>query len=233
MNVMQGGLYEKLICQAFFIDKLFFATQLFRKNMFTGIIKYIGTVFENTPQQDGKNLTIRIPHLKNQEIGDSISIMGCCLTVTNIHGDIFSFYVSAETLKQTTLAMLIKGQSVNAEPAMLASTPLGGHMVSGHVDEVAKIVDVQLNQNTHKLYVEVSPQGKKWAMKKGSIAIDGVSLTVMNIQGKVVELNVIPHTLQNTTLKNIDAISNNLVNVEFDQMTKIIAKKIDEHFAGR
>ena len=129
--------------------------------------------------------------------------------------------------------MLIKGQSVNAEPAMLASTPLGGHMVSGHVDEVAKIVDVQLNQNTHKLYVEVSPQGKKWAMKKGSIAIDGVSLTVMNIQGKVVELNVIPHTLQNTTLKNIDAISNNLVNVEFDQMTKIIAKKIDEHFAGR
>ncbi len=201
--------------------------------MFTGIIKHIGTVFENTPQKDGRQLTVRIPHLKNQEIGDSISIMGCCLTVVDVSGDVFSFYVSAETLKQTTLAMLTKGQSVNVEPAMLASTPLGGHVVSGHIDEVARIVDVQSSQNTWKMFVEVSPQGKKWAIKKGSIAIDGISLTVMNIQGRIVELNVIPHTLQNTTLKNTNAVSNNLVNVEFDQMTKIIAKKIDEHFAGR
>lgn len=201
--------------------------------MFTGIIKHIGTVFENTSEKDGRNLMVRIPSLEKQQIGDSISIMGCCLTITQINADVFSFYISADTLRQTTLAMLSKGQSVNCEPAMLASTPLGGHLVSGHVDEVGRVVEIQTIQNTHKIYVEISPQGKKWVVKKGSIAIDGVSLTIMGIQGRVVELNIIPHTMQWTTLKNLDLLSSNLVNVEYDQMAKMISKKIDEHFAGR
>jgi riboflavin synthase len=116
---------------------------------------------------------------------------------------------------------------------MLASTPLGGHLVSGHVDEVARITTVEFNQNTYKIYVGLSPQGKKSVVKKGSIAINGVSLTIMNINGKIIELNIIPHTWNNTTLCTVNDSTNNLVNVEFDQMVKIINKKIDEHFANR
>lgn len=201
--------------------------------MFTGIIKHIGKVFENTPDGDGRNLVIVIPKLQNQEVGDSVAVMGCCLTITHIQNGAFSFYISAETLKQTTLGMLVKGQSVNIEPAALASTPLGGHMVSGHVDEVARVVEITSVGNTCKMYVEVSPTGKKWLLKKGSIAIDGVSLTIMNIKGKVIELNVIPHTLQNTTLHLVNASANNLVNVEYDQISKMISRKIAEHFDER
>ena len=202
--------------------------------MFTGIIKHIGLVVSNTQEQDGKVLTVKILNVKQAiDIGDSISIEGCCLTVIKIDGDCFSFYISKETLKQTTLALLVKGQHVNTEPAILASTPLGGHLVSGHVDEVARITTVEFNQNTYKIHVELSPQGKKGVVKKGSIAINGVSLTVMNINGKIIELNIIPHTWNNTTLCILNDSTNNLVNVEFDQMVKIINKKIDEHFANR
>jgi riboflavin synthase len=202
--------------------------------MFTGIIKHIGLVVSNTQEQDGKVLTVKILNVKQAiDIGDSISIEGCCLTVIKIDGDCFSFYISKETLKQTTLALLVKGQYVNTEPAILASTPLGGHLVSGHIDEVARVTTVEFNQNTYKIHVELSPQGKKGVVKKGSIAINGVSLTVMNINGKIIELNIIPHTWNNTTLCILNDSTNNLVNVEFDQMVKIINKKIDEHFANR
>ncbi len=202
--------------------------------MFTGIIKHIGFVVSNIQEQDGKVLTVKILNVKQAiDIGDSVSIEGCCLTVTKVDGDCLSFYVSKETLKQTTLALLVKGQRVNIELAMLASTPLGGHLVSGHIDEVARITTVEFNQNTYKIYVELSPQGKKSVVKKGSIAINGVSLTIMNINGKIIELNIIPHTWNNTTLCTVNDSTNNLVNVEFDQMVKIINKKIDEHFANR
>jgi riboflavin synthase len=202
--------------------------------MFTGIIKHIGLVVSNMQEQDGKVLTVRILNVKQEiDIGDSISIDGCCLTVTKIDGDCFSFYVSKETLKQTILALLVKGQSVNTEPAMLASTPLGGHLVSGHIDEVARVTSVEFSQNTHKIYIELSPQGKKGVIRKGSITINGVSLTVMNINGKTIELNVIPHTWNNTNLCTVNDSTNNLVNVEFDQIVKIINKKIAEHFSNR
>jgi len=202
--------------------------------MFTGIIKHIGLVVSNIQEQDGKVLTVKILNVKQAiDIGDSVSIEGCCLTVIKVDGDCLSFYISKETLKQTTLALLVKGQNVNIEPAMLASTPLGGHLVSGHIDEVARITTVEFNQNTYKIYFELSPQGKKSVVKKGSIAINGVSLTIMNINGKTIELNIIPHTWNNTTLCTVNDSTNNLVNVEFDQMVKIINKKIDEHFANR
>lgn len=200
--------------------------------MFTGIIKHNGIVVSNVINSDGRILSILIPNLKNQEIGNSIAIMGCCLTITAINNDIYSFYVSSETLKQTTLAMFLKGQDVNIEPAMLASTPLGGHIVLGHVDEVARIVSIEEMQSTRKVFVEISPKYKKDVIRKGSITIDGISLTVMNILKNVVELNVIPHTWENTTLHLLNSSTANLVNVEFDQMAKVIRKQIENHFAN-
>lgn len=200
--------------------------------MFTGIIKNIGLVVSSTKEGDGRRIVINIPKLENIQLGDSVSISGCCLTVVEIQGYNFTFYISAETLKQTTLAMLQKGQNVNIEPAMLASTPLGGHIVLGHVDEVARVIQVGSTENTHKLYIEISSSGKKNIVKKGSITVDGISLTIMNIKAKVIELNIIPHTWQNTTLALLNDAMNNLVNIEYDHMVKIINKKIDEHFAN-
>lgn len=200
--------------------------------MFTGIIKHIGKVVENIQEGDGRVLSIFIPNLSNQNIGDSISISGCCLTIIKIESNIFTFYVSAETLKQTTLALFTKGQNVNAESAMLASTPFGGHMVLGHIDEVAKVIEVSRINNTFKVFLQISYAGTKYVIKKGSITIDGISLTIMDVKNKIIELNIIPHTLLNTTLQNLNSTTNSLVNVEFDHFSKIISKKIEEHFKG-
>ena len=201
--------------------------------MFTGIIQQTAFVVGNIQTQDGKTLKIRFAKVENVKIGDSIAINGCCLTVIKIEGNELSFYVSAETLKQTTLMMLATNDRVNIETAMLASTPLGGHIILGHVDEVAKVISIENVQNTYKVVIEVSNAGKKFLIKKGSIAIDGISLTIMAVKGRMLELNVIPHTWNNTTLSLLNVASNGLVNVEFDHFVKIIGKKIDEHFANR
>lgn len=201
--------------------------------MFTGIIQQTAFVVGNIQTQDGKTLKIRFAKVENVKIGDSIAINGCCLTVIKIEGNELSFYVSMETLKQTTLMMLSNNDRVNIETAMLASTPLGGHIILGHVDEVAKVVSIENVQNTYKVVIEVSNAGKKFLIKKGSIAIDGISLTIMAVKGRMLELNVIPHTWNNTTLSLLNVASNGLVNVEFDHFVKIIGKKIDEHFANR
>ena len=201
--------------------------------MFTGIIQQTAFVVGNVQTQDGKTLKIRLAKVENIKIGDSIAINGCCLTVIKIEGNELSFYVSMETLKQTTLMMLSNNDRVNIETAMLASTPLGGHIILGHVDEVAKVISIENSQNTYKVMIEVSNSGKKFLIKKGSIAIDGISLTIMAVKGKILELNVIPHTWNNTTLSLLNVASNGLVNVEFDHFVKIIGKKIDEHFANR
>ncbi len=201
--------------------------------MFTGIIQQTAFVVGNVQTQDGKTLKIRFAKVENVKIGDSIAINGCCLTVIKIEGNELSFYVSMETLKQTTLMMLSGNDRVNIETAMLASTPLGGHIILGHVDEVAKVVSIENSQNTYKIMIEVSNTGKKFLIKKGSIAIDGISITIMAVKGRLLELNVIPHTWNNTTLSLLNVASNGLVNVEFDHFVKIIGKKIDEHFANR
>ena len=201
--------------------------------MFTGIIQQTAFVVGNVQTLDGKTLKIRLAKVENVKIGDSIAINGCCLTVIKIEGNELSFYVSMETLKQTTLRMLSNNDRVNIETAMLASTPLGGHIILGHVDEVAKVISIENSQNTYKVMIEVSNSGKKFLIKKGSIAIDGISLTIMAVKGKILELNVIPHTWNNTTLSLLNVASNGLVNVEFDHFVKIIGKKIDEHFANR
>ncbi len=201
--------------------------------MFTGLIQQTALVTANIPEKDGKILKLRISNFENIKIGDSVAINGCCLTVVKIEGNEFSFYVSKETLKQTTLMMLSRGARINIETAMLASTPLGGHVVLGHVDEVARIVAIENVENTYTIIVEISNYGKKFVVRKGSVAIDGISLTIMGIKGKKLELNVIPHTWNNTNLHTLNVASNNLVNVEFDHFVKIISKKVDEHFANR
>ena len=135
-----------------------------------------------------------------------------------------SFYISADTLKKTTLAMLSAGSPVNLEPSLKMGDRLGGHIVSGHVDETARIIGIETIGADKRIKVEVSNYGKNLLVQRGSIAIDGVSLTVAYLMGNVVSLNIIPHTWESTTLKHLNTTTNFLVNVEYDGIAKHVYK---------
>lgn len=201
--------------------------------MFTGIIELLGVVVSNLQTKDGKTLIVKLPKKVEAKIGDSIAIDGCCLTVIEINfsqnASFVTFYVSKETIACTTLGLLEEKTVVNAELAMLASTPLGGHMVSGHVDEVARVVVLENTENTHIIRIQVSSENAKFLVKKGSVCVNGVSLTIMKIIENIFDLNIIPHTWEKTNLKNLNTTTNSFVNVEYDQIVKIISQKIDAY----
>ena len=211
--------------------------------MFTGIIKHIAIVEKNQTLGDGSAvLQIKFNHENNQgqtiaqnwhffdstKIGDSVAINGICLTVVKIDNNLrtMEFFVSRETISNTTILMQAKGTKINAELAMLASDRLGGHIVSGHVDEVIKLKSINPLGESFVLEFEASLKNSAFLIKKGSITIDGVSLTINKVFRNTFEVCIIPHTWQNTTLNRLDAISNNLCNVEYDYFAKIINKNL-------
>ena len=195
--------------------------------MFSGIIKNVGLVKDIVKNEGGKNIIIS-SNLNTEvlKIGDSVAVAGCCLTVIAKNSRELTFYISADTLKKTTLAMLNVGSSVNLEPALTMSDLLSGHLVSGHVDETGRIVEIETIGIDHKIKVEVSNYGKNLLIQKGSITIDGVSLTVAYLAGNVVTLNIIPHTFQNTTIKFLNTKTNFLVNIEYDGIAKHVYKVV-------
>jgi riboflavin synthase len=201
--------------------------------MFTGIISLLGVVISSLQNKDGKTLIVKLPQKVDAKIGDSISIDGCCLTVIAIefsqNASFPTFYISKETIACTALGFLESGTIVNAELAMLASTPLGGHMVSGHVDEVAKVVVLENSENTYTIRIKVKSDNAKFLVKKGSVCVNGVSLTIMKIVENIFDLNIIPHTWENTNLKYLNTSTNSLVNVEYDQIVKIINQRLDAY----
>jgi riboflavin synthase len=193
--------------------------------MFSGIIEATGLVKEIAKHEDGKKIVISSALDQSSfKIGDSIAVSGCCLTLIAKTGREMSFYISADTLKKTTLAMLSTGSPVNLEPSLKMGDRLGGHIVSGHVDETARIVGIETIGADKRIKVEVSNYGKNLLVQRGSIAIDGVSLTVAYLMGNVVSLNIIPHTWESTTLKHLNTTTNFLVNVEYDGIAKHVYK---------
>ena len=193
--------------------------------MFSGIIEATGLVKEVAKHEDGKKITISsIIDQSSFKIGDSIAISGCCLTLTAKMGREMSFYISGDTLKKTTLAMFSAGSPVNLEPSLKFGDRLGGHIVSGHIDETARVVGIETVGADRRIKIEVSNYGKNLLVQRGSIAVDGVSLTVAYLTGNVVSLNIIPHTWENTTLKHLNTTSNFLVNVEYDGIAKHVYK---------
>ena len=187
--------------------------------MFTGITEEKGKI------QTIKNNSITIECLKvldECKIGNSIAVNGVCLTVTEIGKSFFRADVSPETLKVTALNYLKTGDFVNLERALPANGRFGGHIVSGHVDGIARIESIFKNGNFYDLIIELNPSESRYIIRKGSITVNGISLTVAEITGERIKISVIPHTFEMTNLSNL--ISGDFVNIEVDVLAKYVEK---------
>jgi riboflavin synthase len=191
--------------------------------MFTGIVEELGRVLS----REGERLVVRSSAAgSDAAVGDSISIDGVCLTVVGRDGDALSFDISEETFERTSLGTLRPGSPVNVErPATLASR-LGGHLVQGHVDGVASVAAVRPEgAGGVRLSVQLPSELLRFVVEKGSITLDGVSVTVAAVRGDVIDVSLIPHTLRVTTLGS--ARDGDPVNVEVDVVAKYVARNLE------
>jgi riboflavin synthase len=191
--------------------------------LFTGLIEGMGTVVRAAPRGPDAVLTISPPwDLDQTVLGESVAVNGACLTVTRVSGGGLDLDVSAETLQRTTLGGLRAGARVNLERALQLGDRLGGHLVTGHVDCVGRLERMQNQGASTRLYIGLPAQHLKFVVEKGSVTVDGVSLTVNRVDATGFELNIIPHTLEATTLKLAkEGVS---VNIETDLIGKYVAR---------
>lgn len=195
--------------------------------MFTGIIEEVGTL--QGKQSRGDVITIKIgcrKVLEDVKIGDSIASNGVCLTVTRFDQHAFWADLTPESLKRSTFAALNIGSAVNLERALLANSRLDGHMVSGHVDTMTTLDMVQKLQNSYVLRFALTKANQKYVVEKGSVAINGISLTVTDVTERSFCVSVIPHTFEITNLNQLKKGS--AVNIEFDQLGKYLLKEKSE-----
>lgn len=192
--------------------------------MFTGLIETTGSIQTITPRGGDKRFTIAVPDgfMADVAIGDSIAVSGVCLTALNLTGNSFDADVSNETLALTSLANLAIGSRVNLEKALLASSRLGGHIVSGHVDGLATLAESKPDGRSQRLRFSVPTALCKYIAQKGSITIDGISLTVNTVDDNGFSVNIVPHTAEMTTLSDI-AIGQ-LVNIEVDLLARYLER---------
>lgn len=196
--------------------------------MFTGIVEAKGTIVSMTPK--GGDMTLRIQtgslDLGDVQLGDSIASNGVCLTVVSLPGDGFSADVSGETLSLTSLGNLRAGSTVNLEKALTPTTRLGGHLVSGHVDGLGRVVTISPDARSTRIDIEAPKELAKYIAHKGSITVDGISLTVNSVAGAVFSLNIVPHTQDWTNIGEWKAGTS--VNLEVD----IIARYLERLLLG-
>ncbi len=196
--------------------------------MFTGIIEAVGTIEAITPKNEDISLTIASGKLdlSDVKLGDSIATNGVCLTVVALTGKGYVADLSAETLGKTTFATARVGQSVNLEKAMLPTTRFGGHMVSGHVDALATIVTRAMVGRSIEFWLESPTSLSKYLAKKGSVTIDGISLTINDVKNNRFKLTIVPHTAAETTMTDFTVGQH--VNLEVD----LIARYLERLVAG-
>jgi riboflavin synthase len=192
--------------------------------LFTGIVVDLGRIAAREERGGDLRLTIEFPHLEPARVGvgDSVCVQGCCLTATAVEGRRFAADVSRETLALTTLGELAVGAPVNLEPSLRAGDALGGHLVSGHIDGVGRISALGGDARSRRLTVEAPPALARYLAVKGSIALDGVSLTINSVEGASFGVNIIPHTQTATTLGGV-AVGTR-VNLEVDQLARYLAR---------
>lgn len=197
--------------------------------MFTGIIQDVGIVHSFEAMDAGGALLSFSTKLNQSawKLGDSVAVNGCCLTVVALSPKgLFSAELSPETLNLTNLAALCAGDAVNLEPALRAADPLGGHMVSGHVDGTAAVVSVSESGDFREITFAISAALAPYVVTKGSVALDGVSLTVNGVTDTSFSVCLIPHTLQQTNLNRLQPTFQ--VNLETDMVGRYIARQL--HF---
>ncbi len=197
--------------------------------MFTGIVEDIGTIKRIKPKTKEVLFTIKTQNIDVREIklGDSISVNGACLTVVAIEDDAFTIEASHETLKRTNLSKLRVGNKVNLERSLKLSDRLGGHIVNGHVDGVGKVDSVRKRGKSIEAWFSLPKGLAKYVVEKGSIAIDGVSLTVNAVDGDRFSVNIIPYTKEVTTLGKMRP--GDSVNIECDIVGKYVEKFVMEN----
>ena len=198
--------------------------------MFTGIVEELGRVVRLETVEDSARLTVEAPTVtQDVSLGDSVSVNGCCLTVTAVHGSTFTADLMAETLTRTTLGSQAPGDPVNLERALRASDRLGGHIVQGHVDATAEVLDHHRGEHWDLLRIGLPQEIARYVAVKGSVALDGVSLTVVDVvdasaaapvpgAGASLSVGLIPETLRRTTLGT--RRPGERVNLEVDVLAK-------------
>ncbi|OAQ21566.1 riboflavin synthase [Thermosulfurimonas dismutans] len=199
--------------------------------MFTGLVEGLGTIKKIRPKGGGLVLGIEAPFsLENTRVGDSVAVNGACLTVVALEGQIFEVDVSPETLMRTTLGELKVGDRVNLERALRLGDRLGGHLVTGHVDGIGRVVSRENKGNFFFFRIWAPSEVSRYLVEKGSVAVDGVSLTVNRVFGEEFELAVIPHTASLTTLGFRK--SGDRVNLEADLLAKYVEKFLSPYRGG-
>jgi riboflavin synthase len=196
--------------------------------MFTGIIQAIGTIERIEPKGGDKRIYIKTGKLaiENVQLGDSIAVNGVCLTAVELPGDGFWADVSRETLDKTSLAEIHQGAQVNLEMALTPNTHLGGHLVSGHVDGLGEVLSRKSVARSEQFTIRAPDELARYIAAKGSITLNGISLTVNSVNGAEFELNIVPHTLQETTMDLLQP--GDKVNLEVD----IIARYLERLLLG-
>jgi riboflavin synthase len=192
--------------------------------VFTGIVREVGRVvaFEGGPD-DGAVIVVDAPGTApSVEVGGSVSVSGCCLTVEAVAGRQLRFHAVPETLARTALARLVPGDVVNLEPALRSGEPLGGHYVQGHVDGVGAVRSVEPAGEGIRVVVAASTEQLRYCVEKGSVTLDGVSLTIAAIRDDAFEVALIPHTLDVTTLGSL--APGREVNLEVDVLAKYVER---------
>ena len=194
--------------------------------MFTGIIEGKGKVLRVERRGGARRLTIEFPlHLTEVQLGDSISINGVCLTIVEKGNQTSRLDLSEETIKKSVLSELKEGDTVNLERALRLNDRLGGHFVTGHIDGIGVITEKKKERDFVNLRVRVPENVSKYVVPKGSIAVDGISLTVNECRGKEILLTIIPYTLEKTTL--MDKRAGDHVNLEADILGKYVEKLLN------
>ncbi len=212
--------------------------------MFTGIVQSLGVLSGLTRHSEGVRLDFQggYPHEFPLRIGDSVSVNGVCLTATHLTSEGFSAFAVPETLSLTTLGDLQVGHTVNLEPALTPTAPLGGHYVQGHVDGVAEVTSVKImngataknddasDTGNRELTVRLPSDHLRYCIVKGSLTLNGVSLTIASIEGAELRFALVPHTLQKTNLGK--AVAGTRLNFEVDLLAKYVERLLVTHPAG-
>ena len=194
--------------------------------MFTGLIEEVGVVAGAQSNDQARRLDVAAPRVAPLvRLGDSVAVNGCCLTVTKQADNVLSFDLLGETLDRTNLGTLGEGKSVNLERAVAAGAPLGGHFVQGHIDCAVPILGLEERSGDLRVEIELPPEFAQYIIRKGSISVDGISLTVADVSPKSFVVWIIPHTRAQTNLAR--AQTGDLVNLEFDLLAKYVERMLD------
>jgi riboflavin synthase len=191
--------------------------------VFTGIVREVGSVVAVTGGTEGVRLAVEAPGTAPLiDVGGSVAINGVCLTAESVEGDRLVFHAVPETLSRSTLGELARGSAVNLEPALRAGDPMGGHIVQGHVDGIGRVQSIEAEGEGLRVIVEASADTLRYCVEKGSITVEGVSLTIAELHDDAFGLALIPYTITETTLAGL--APGQRVNLEVDVLAKYVER---------